>query len=165
MIKLLKIYHSVNSCFITQSVLFQFLFIYNWQLDTATYKLKQIQLLHKINKKVFKDELSQVTWEEYLQVRAPEEILRVPGPKKLWMLQRMTQKGISGKTFLTKYDLGKSGGEHRSSAPAPFVGGPGNTYIPFDLLFVKLQYLFHKYCPKTNMTKKELRTVDDSSTY
>lgn len=41
----------------------QFIFIHNRHSDAATYKLKQIQHFHKINKKEFKDELSQVNWD------------------------------------------------------------------------------------------------------
>ena len=66
-----KVTKNITAGNITTSIsghLNQFLFIHNRHSDTATCKLKQMKYFNKIGKKVFKDELSQVNWEEYLQI-------------------------------------------------------------------------------------------------
>ena len=49
-----------------------------------------------------------ICWTCKSHFRVPEEILEVPGPKKLWMAWSMTQKRISRKTSLAKYDFRNS---------------------------------------------------------
>ena len=60
-------------------------------------------------------------------IRAPDEIMGVPGPKMFWLPWRMTQKQISKKTSQEEYDFRKK----RSMAPfgPSFVGGLDNDSV------------------------------------
>ena len=73
----------------------------------------------------------------------PDQILRVPGPKKFWMPWRMTQKRISRKTSLAKYDFRKSGGARGPCPLAPSSSRGLEFYLV--VTFVKLVFLYCYY--------------------
>ena len=65
--------------------------------------------------------------------RLPTRFWDCRDQKKLWVTWRMTQKRISWKTTLAKYNFRKSGGRHEPPG-IPFVGGPVMAHKHFKLL-------------------------------
>ena len=75
----------------------------------------------------------------FQRIFGPGPDLRVPGPKKFWMPWRMTQKRISRKTSLAKYDFRKSGGARGPCPLAPSSSRGLEFYLV--VTFVKLVLL------------------------